>query len=53
MLFQGFALTGHGGPWCPTFALGQLANLSFFYTNHMLGSLEFTGSENWAPFNSP
>ena len=33
-----------GGPWCATFALD-------FHTNHMLGTLYFTGSEQWAPFN--
>ena len=24
-----------------------------FNTNHMLGTLDFTGSEHWAPFNFP
>ena len=32
-------------PWCLTFALGQLDNLSFFIQiNDMLGDLDFTGS---------
>ena len=25
----------------------------FFLTNHMLGTLDFAGSEHWAPFNFP
>ena len=33
----------------PSFALGQLENLCFFHTNQRLGTLDFTGSEHWAP----
>ena len=29
--------------WHPSFALGWLKSLSFFHTNHMLGTLDFTG----------
>ena len=28
-------------------------NHAITYTNHMLGTLDFTGSEQWAPFNFP
>ena len=49
---QGCALAEPCGPWHPTFALGQQENLFFFFqTNHMLGNLDFTGLEHWAPFN--
>ena len=48
---QGCPLAKPGGPWCQTFALGQLENLRFFRTNHMLGTLDFTGSVHWAPFS--
>ena len=50
---QGCALAEPGGPWRLTFALGRLENLRFFHTNHMLGTLDFTVSEHWAPFNFP
>ena len=49
---QGCALAEPCGPWQPTFALGQQENLFFFFqTNHMLGNVDFTGLEHWAPFN--
>ena len=48
---QGCALVEPGGPWRPTFALGRLENLRFFLQNHMPGTLGFTVSEHWAPFN--
>ena len=34
----------------PFNALRRLEDLSFFYTNHMLSTLEFTSSRHWAPF---
>ena len=34
--------SSRGGPWCLTFAPGQLKNLTFFHRNHMLGKLDFT-----------
>ena len=43
---QGCALSEPGGLWRLTFALGRLEN-------HMLGTLDFTASEHWAPFNFP
>ena len=50
---QGCALAEPGGPWCLTFALGRLGNLSFFiqiicwayarfYIFSALGSLQFS-----------
>ena len=48
---QGCTQAVPGGLWRLTFALGQLENLTFFITNHMLGTLDFTSSEHWAPFN--
>ena len=39
-----------GGPLHSTFALGQQESWSF-HTNPMLGNLEFTSSEHWAPFS--
>ena len=47
---KGCALAEPGGRWHPTFALGT-RKAYFFHTNHMLGTLDFTGSEHWAPFN--
>ena len=49
---QGCALAEPGGPWRLTFALGRLEN-QIFHTNHMLGTLDFTGYEHWAPLNFP
>ena len=41
-----------GGPWHPTVALGRQEDLSFFIQIIIiLGTLDFTGSEHWAPFN--
>ena len=51
-LIQGCALAEPGGPWCLTSALGQL-EIFLLSQNHMLGTLDFKGSENWAPFNVP
>ena len=50
---QGCALAEPGGPWRLTFALGRLKKSQIFHTNHMLGTLDFTVSEHWAPFNFP
>ena len=41
---QGSALAVLAGPWHLTFAPRRL-----FCRNHMLGTLDFTGSEHWAP----
>ena len=48
---QGCSLAEPGGPWRLTFAPRRLENHSFFQRNHMLGILDFTGSEHLAPFN--
>ena len=47
-LLQGCPLAEPAGPWRPTFALGQVKNL-VLDTNQMLGTMDFTGSEHWAP----
>ena len=49
---KGCALAEPGGPWRLTFASGRLETM-IFHTDHMLGSLDYTGSEHWAPFNFP
>ena len=41
IIIWGCAVAAPGGPWCPTFALGRVENLSFFHTNHMLGTYGF------------
>ena len=48
---QGCVLAELGDPWCLTFVLGGLENLKLFHRNHMLGTLDFTSSQHWAPFN--
>ena len=45
--WQGCALTEPGGPWCPPFPLRGPENVSFFHTNHILSTIDFTGSETW------
>ena len=37
----------------PNFCSWATRKSQFFHTNHMLGTLDFTGSEHWAPFNFP
>ena len=49
---QGCTLAEPGGPWCPTFARVRVKS-QIFHTNHRPGTLDFTGSELWAPLNSP
>ena len=48
---QGCALAKPSGPWCRTFVPRWLQNLSFFMEIIMLGTLDFKGSEHWAPFS--
>ena len=52
---QGCALAEPGGPWplAPNFCLRATRKSQIFHTNHMLGTLDFTVSEHWAPFNFP
>ena len=40
-------------PLAPNFCFWATRKSQIFHTNHMLGSLDFTGSEHWAPFNFP
>lgn len=49
---EGRALAEPSGPCRLTFVPGQLENLSFSYkSSAMLSALDFTVSEQWAPFN--
>ena len=48
---QGCALAKPGGPWVPNFRSWATRKSQIFRTNHMLGTLDFTGSVHWAPFN--
>ena len=50
---QGCALAEPSGPWRLTFALWATRKSYFLHTNHMLGTLDFTVSDLWAPFNFP
>ena len=49
---QGCSLHEPGGPWDPPFGL-RLYYYQYYHTNHVLGTLDHTGSEHWATFNLP
>ena len=38
-------------PLAPNFCSWATRKSQIFHTNHMLGTLDFTGSEHWVPFN--
>ena len=40
-------------PLVPNFCPRATRKSQIFHTNHMLGTLDFTVSEHWAPFNFP
>ena len=40
-------------PMAPNFCSRAIRKSYFFLTNHMMGTLDFTVSEHWAPFNFP
>ena len=40
-------------PLAPNFCPRVTRKSPIFHTNHMLGTLDFTVSEHWAPFNFP
>ena len=40
-------------PMVPNFCSQATRKSYYFHTNHMLGTLDFTGSERRAPFNFP
>ena len=40
-------------PLAPNFCPQATRKSQIFHTNHMLGTLDFTVSEHWAPFNFP
>ena len=52
---QGCALAEPGGPHglASNFCPWATRKSQIFYTNHMLGTLDFTVSEHWASFNFP
>ena len=50
---QGCALAEPGGPVAPNFCPRATRKSQIFHTNHTLGTLDFTDSEDWAPFNFP
>lgn len=51
LMHQGCAVAVPGGLCCLTFVLRQPENLSFLYTNPMLGILDLIVSDHRAPFN--
>ena len=40
-------------PLAPNFCPRATKKSQIFHTNHLLGTLDFTVSEHWAPFNFP
>ena len=40
-------------PMAPNFCPRATRKSQIFHTNHMLGTLDFTVSEHWVPFNFP
>ena len=52
-IIQGCALAEPCGPWRLTLCPRPTTKSQIFHTNHMLGTLDFTVSEHWAPFNFP
>ena len=40
-------------PVAPNFCFRAIRKSYFFHTNRRLGTLDFTVSEHWAPFNFP
>ena len=52
-IIQGYALAEPSGPWRLTLCPRPTRKSQIFHTNHMLGTLDFTVSEHWAPFNFP
>ena len=53
MLKAGLCSSGARSPLVPNFCSRVTRKSQIFHTNHMLGTLDFTGSEHWAPFNFP
>ena len=47
--FYGIRLNAGAPNFCPQ----ATRKSQIFHTNHMLGTLDFTVSEHWAPFNFP
>ena len=51
--FTGLCSSRAQWPLAPNFCSRAIRKSYFFHTNHMLGTLDFTVSEHWAPFNFP
>ena len=49
---SGFCIRPQWPP-APNFCSWATRESQIFHTNHMLSTLDFTGSEHWAPFNFP
>ena len=49
MLKAGLCSSGAWSPLAPNFCSRVTRKSQIFHTNHMLGTLDFTGSEHWAP----
>ena len=50
---SGLCSSGARWPLVPNFCPWATRKSQTFHTNHMLGTLDFTVSEHWAPFNFP
>ena len=53
MLKAGLCSSGARSPLAPNFCSRVTRKSQIFHTNHMLGTLDFTVSEHWGPFNFP
>ena len=51
--FQGSALDEPGGPQLGAQLLALGVYYQYYHTNHVLGTLDSTGSEHWGTFNLP
>ena len=51
--FTGLCSSRARWPLAPNFCSWVTRKSYFLHTNHMLGTLDFTVSEHWAPFNFP
>jgi len=53
VLPPGLCSSGAWWPMVPNFCSWATRKSKSFHTNHMLGTLDFTGAEHWALFNFP
>ena len=52
-IYSGLCSSRARWPLAPNFCPRATRKSQIFHTNHMLGTLDFTDSEDWAPFNFP